>query len=743
MDEPLATVRDCDSTQEILPSSSKGCNYVYSIQRFKANQRKKGLPFTLTGDKVTIGRSPEATIFLASSSISRCHAILMRNSSGWSVQDFKSTNGVYLNGNKLKVLKSYLLYPEDVISLGPPPDSDFTFLFLQIDGKDSGLLDPPCKIAKGEENELSEGSQCSSEVKKAEDDLIRQRLEELEKKLKDKEDSEKILQEKLMLQEKTYQESLEREKERILKEKGEAEKQLKENLQITLEMREQQLKEIYAGQQQALLSEKQHIEEVMKQKLLEKNKEMDEKLQQEQQRLEKELGDSELKAAYLQIQLRESTTEADQARVKILSQFEELVETEMTCSVCSELFIKAVTLGCAHTFCLLCITQWKRKKKECPICRTKIKSETRALVIDNFIERSVEKMPPQLKATRLEIINSRQAGPSSNRGVEIAARSNVPPLRMPLTNIALQPTGPPGNRAYILPSTLRNPTVVISRLNGAGGQNGVQQDVRVYFQPQSQQTNMNALGINNPGISNPMHNLQRFWGNPNPAGAVPPITTATTNATIQPNTPSSTPYPSVLLGHISQSSASNPQFGQSSIVVSQPSVMQQQAATPVYRIQNPVALNLGRHQTVTHGGIYTGGNLIPGTPRLNPPLLLNSPVRHRAVVSSSPVVRQQTSVTFSARPQVMASTATSTNRVFGQAVAHSNQSNQAPAPQNAAQPVPSVLVISDSSDDGNDTESNSSESSIEGNADHYYGGYGRCYRCGRRGHWSRGCPNSH
>ncbi|KAH9632335.1 hypothetical protein HF086_010260, partial [Spodoptera exigua] len=29
---------------------------------------------------------------------------------------------------------------------------------------------------------------------------------------------------------------------------------------------------------------------------------------------------------------------------------------------------------------------------------------------------------------------------------------------------------------------------------------------------------------------------------------------------------------------------------------------------------------------------------------------------------------------------------------------------------------------------------------IEGHPDAYYGGYGRCYSCGARGHWAPGCP---
>ncbi|CAG9113766.1 unnamed protein product [Plutella xylostella] len=29
---------------------------------------------------------------------------------------------------------------------------------------------------------------------------------------------------------------------------------------------------------------------------------------------------------------------------------------------------------------------------------------------------------------------------------------------------------------------------------------------------------------------------------------------------------------------------------------------------------------------------------------------------------------------------------------------------------------------------------------VDGLPNAYYGGYGRCYRCGARGHWAPGCP---
>lgn len=65
----------------------------------------------------------------------------------------------------------------------------------------------------------------------------------------------------------------------------------------------------------------------------------------------------------------------------------EVMEDEMTCSICSELFVKTMTLNCSHSFCKSCINTWMLNKKICPICRTPIKDLHPTIVLDNFIEK--------------------------------------------------------------------------------------------------------------------------------------------------------------------------------------------------------------------------------------------------------------------------------------------------------------------------------------------------------------------
>ncbi|KAL0241387.1 hypothetical protein GEMRC1_006622 [Eukaryota sp. GEM-RC1] len=41
----------------------------------------------------------------------------------------------------------------------------------------------------------------------------------------------------------------------------------------------------------------------------------------------------------------------------------------LDCSICTSIFDKACTLPCGHCFCLSCITEWLKQKRDCPNCR--------------------------------------------------------------------------------------------------------------------------------------------------------------------------------------------------------------------------------------------------------------------------------------------------------------------------------------------------------------------------------------
>lgn len=98
----------------------------------------------------------------------------------------------------------------------------------------------------------------------------------------------------------------------------------------------------------------------------------------------------------------------NQQKESVLSKVNDIMDEQLTCSICSELFVKATTLNCMHTFCQHCIISWHKKKKECPVCRAKVASMNRSIVLDNFIESMLENLPTQSKDKRKELIEERR-----------------------------------------------------------------------------------------------------------------------------------------------------------------------------------------------------------------------------------------------------------------------------------------------------------------------------------------------
>ena len=75
-----------------------------------------GQRIDLTDDIIKIGRHQSCTIVFADSNVSRVHAQLQQDSTGWLVVDLGSTNGVKVNGTKIS--KEKLLADGDELAFG-------------------------------------------------------------------------------------------------------------------------------------------------------------------------------------------------------------------------------------------------------------------------------------------------------------------------------------------------------------------------------------------------------------------------------------------------------------------------------------------------------------------------------------------------------------------------------------------------------------------------------------------------
>jgi len=76
---------------------------------------RAGESFALDQEKMSIGRTPDAPIFLDDVTVSRNHALLVRRRDGIYIDDLGSLNGSYVNRKRIE---SHLLADGDEIQIG-------------------------------------------------------------------------------------------------------------------------------------------------------------------------------------------------------------------------------------------------------------------------------------------------------------------------------------------------------------------------------------------------------------------------------------------------------------------------------------------------------------------------------------------------------------------------------------------------------------------------------------------------
>ncbi|HEY1276125.1 MAG TPA: FHA domain-containing protein [Thermoleophilaceae bacterium] len=108
-------VYQVDETGEIKPVdldqvTSEGATLV-----IRSGGGRAGEAFTLTGDRMGIGRSPDAEIFLDDVTVSRNHALLVRRRDGLYIDDLGSLNGTYVNRRRIE---SHRLQDGDELQVG-------------------------------------------------------------------------------------------------------------------------------------------------------------------------------------------------------------------------------------------------------------------------------------------------------------------------------------------------------------------------------------------------------------------------------------------------------------------------------------------------------------------------------------------------------------------------------------------------------------------------------------------------
>jgi len=114
--EPATATYRIDETGELVPVdvgdvvADEGAALV-----IRAGGGRVGESFPLNADRMTIGRRPDSDIFLDDVTVSRDHALLVRRSGDFFLDDLGSLNGTYVNRHRIE---SHRLEDGDELQVG-------------------------------------------------------------------------------------------------------------------------------------------------------------------------------------------------------------------------------------------------------------------------------------------------------------------------------------------------------------------------------------------------------------------------------------------------------------------------------------------------------------------------------------------------------------------------------------------------------------------------------------------------
>jgi hypothetical protein len=114
-DVTTATYVIDESTGELRPVDVGDVAAAAGALVIRSGGGRVGQSFPLHGERMTIGRSPEADVFLDDVTVSRDHAVLVRRGGAWFLDDSGSLNGTYVNRRRID---SHKLEEADELQIG-------------------------------------------------------------------------------------------------------------------------------------------------------------------------------------------------------------------------------------------------------------------------------------------------------------------------------------------------------------------------------------------------------------------------------------------------------------------------------------------------------------------------------------------------------------------------------------------------------------------------------------------------
>jgi pSer/pThr/pTyr-binding forkhead associated (FHA) protein len=115
-DEPTTMTYRVDETGEYQPIDiDEAVDKVGAGLVIRSGGGRAGESFTIEDERVSIGRTPDAGVFLDDVTVSRNHALLVHRQDGYYIDDLGSLNGTYVNRRRIE---SHKLEDGDEIQIG-------------------------------------------------------------------------------------------------------------------------------------------------------------------------------------------------------------------------------------------------------------------------------------------------------------------------------------------------------------------------------------------------------------------------------------------------------------------------------------------------------------------------------------------------------------------------------------------------------------------------------------------------
>ena len=703
-----------------------------------------------------IGRSLDASIVLNDVRVSRRHACFRYNNNTWAISDNKSSNGVMLNNKKINAGVFLDVHQGDRVAIVAGVD-DFEWVIhelltiesnendvsqqisnekesisekeklvfakmkkdkLNLEMKVSEIEDEKkclkeqrekmVKLLKDEKNELAEKhaeerEKFEIELKTAKLEAIEAQRNNFEKRLKQEKQAAEV---KLASREKTLINSIEARESRLktlIEEKDDIiislELEMQQSREKMKEMTgnfESRIAQLYndcGSNEKILAKEHQTAIDDLKTKfdaMIQNNqKEMEAtisviKLEAEKERIEKENIEQKLK-------VKDDENAKLKEELKMIKEkssdkptFWTKCNAELKCSVCDEIFIEPMTLGCGHVYCKHCINEWEANcgncfaKFNCPNCRHPITQFNKSLHLDNLITSLYEGESKEYQNERAELIEARR-----KEVLRFKEKQEAEKRLREQEKIERESRRSSRNRSFNRSQAqdLRSATRVRSRQE--------QVDRRDRLSQRQRNLQERVSGMRNRLASSELQEPE----------ASTSASTANRRTRMQNSVVRITEIRQRLLTEMQRRNSATRSVANEEVQVISSRTRQTRATSAA---------------SVGQGSTSDPATVVDLT------VDLTSPNRNNAG-SSGPLSEE---------------TNDQENRED-----HSDQASNISS-QRSLSSISSVS--SDTSTSGSSSNSDasvrSSASSVEGIPGFYYGGYGECFNCGRRGHWAPGCP---